>query len=78
MKEKKDKVWNYRNTTLNSSELLDDVFAKKLKQSSLDNIEQDIAKIASAEAKHEEYIRLAKEENRKNSFGYMSIFKFWK
>ena len=63
---KKGKKWTYENSTLNSSELLDDIFSKKLNQTTLKNIENDIEKEENIKITHQEYVNRAKAENKNN------------
>ena len=70
------KNWNYHNTTLNTPQLLDDMFSKKLGQTSLKMIEDDIAKEAQQQSKHESYIKKAEKENKLHKLSFwQKLFK---
>lgn len=62
-----DKNWQYTGSTLNTKDLLDDVFSKKIDQLSLQTIEDDIQKEINTKNKHLEYIKKAKGENETNN-----------
>ncbi len=63
----KGKIWQHTESTLNTKDLLDDVFSKKIDQLSLQTIEDDIQKEINTKNKHLEYIKKAKKENETNN-----------
>ena len=63
----KGKIWQHTESTLDTKDLLDDVFSKKIDQLSLQTIEDDIQKEINTKNKHLEYIKKAKKENKTNN-----------
>ena len=72
----KGKVWTHQNSAINSEEYLDDALSKKIKQTSIFDVELDIEQASRTKAEHQEYIKKAEEENKKNKKSFLNIFKF--
>lgn len=72
----KGKVWTHQNSAINSEEYLDDAFSKKIKQTSIFDVELDIEQAIREKTEHQEYIKKAEEENKKNKKSFLNIFNF--
>lgn len=68
--------WEYKNTMLNTPDLLDEMLAKKIRQTSLEMLENDISRTIKAEKTHKEYIAKAEEENKKHKKSFKNILSF--
>lgn len=60
---RRGKKWSYTDTTLNSPELLDDMFSRKIGNETLFSIEQTIKKERAQKIEREKYIKLARKAN---------------